>query len=304
MKFCASEEEAEQVVESFKVYRKVELTTLGQAADDLMALKKNLNLRPATIATLKIHLKFLTDAFGSVPLGLLGRTDVEHWLRVNKLAVSTKRKCAVIANELYRRAEISSPFRDQELLQVKEDKPEIEFYTVAQVKELLRKCPRRRLATLVLGLFAGLRPREAERFLESGQTIGNPLRIPAATSKGREARLVEPPETFYTWIQHCPMNSTNIRRDLDGMKIDLSFPWIKDGLRHTCATYLLAVWDSGDVSRLLGHKNSYTLYRHYAGLTTKAEAHKFLALDPREILGANRSARVRRRLVARPVPVG
>jgi len=58
--------------------------------------------------------------------------------------------------------------------------------------------------------------------------------------------------------------------------------WPQDCLRHSFATYAVALTNNpGQVAIWLGHNGNPTmLYRHYRGLTTKAEADKFFALRP------------------------
>ena len=57
--------------------------------------------------------------------------------------------------------------------------------------------------------------------------------------------------------------------------------WPKDVLRHSCASYLMALWqDAGRVAAELG-KSVNILLRHYRELVRKEDAERFWRIVPR-----------------------
>ena len=59
-------------------------------------------------------------------------------------------------------------------------------------------------------------------------------------------------------------------------------PWPANCMRHTFATYHIAMWqDANKTAYALGHTSGVdVLYQHYRGLATKAEAERFWGLRP------------------------
>jgi integrase len=67
------------------------------------------------------------------------------------------------------------------------------------------------------------------------------------------------------------------------LKIE-QFPWPQDCLRHSFASYHLAMFESAEKTALqMGHNSTDMLFRHYRELVTKEQAEKFWALMPRTV---------------------
>jgi integrase len=147
------------------------------------------------------------------------------------------------------------------------------------------------LPYVAIGLFAGLRSAEllrldwsAVKFTERSIIIG------ANVAKKRSRRVVEINDTLAGWLPGCaktkgPVVELPDQRTLYKRLAELATAaglqkWADNGLRHSCASYSLAL--TGDAVRVayqLGN-SADMIHRHYKALVTKADAERFWALRP------------------------
>lgn len=174
-------------------------------------------------------------------------------------------------------------------LQAESKPPEI--LTPAQVRLILsaNRANPRALAWVCLGLFAGLRPCEASRSTwDDIRLDSSTLIVHGRNSKTRRHRIIELHETARAWLalaksldSELPISHQPIRRSLRRMRDCLSLPtWPQDVLRHSCASYALAI--SQDFTRTawqLGNSEKILL-RHYYRLTDRQSAEAFWNLTP------------------------
>jgi integrase len=161
-------------------------------------------------------------------------------------------------------------------------------------------------SALALMLLAGIRPHEVcgpqkpwllWRHINLEEKL---IRIPAEIAKtGRKrgsARLLEGlPDALWHWLEprgdEHPVAFAEARqvvRTCAGLagyghaRFGGGEAWPQDALRHTFASYALALTsDPGKVSLWLGHEGKpRTLYNHYRGMATLAHATAFFALRP------------------------
>lgn len=174
------------------------------------------------------------------------------------------------------------------------------FYPVEVCEGLLREMSRETWPALAVQLFAGLRPEEVVPRLPgkaglewSHLLIGERMvRVPAEVAKTRRARILEDlPPALWSWIEAAPgkregrlwpVTDQAWRARLVGALRRVGAERIRDGLRHTFATYAVALTgDAGRVALWLGHEGRTSmLHRHYRGLATRAQAEAFFALRP------------------------
>ena len=90
------------------------------------------------------------------------------------------------------------------------------------------------------------------------------------------------------WLSARPLperifagNMSTYRCHFRRLRDRLGFDWVKNGLRHTAATYCYGLTsDVIKTAALLGDHDIRTLDMHYRGLTTRGEAEPFYALRP------------------------
>lgn len=146
------------------------------------------------------------------------------------------------------------------------------------------------LPCLALSAFAGLRPAESERLDWSNVNLDEALiRIPAAVSKVRRARLVSMPDNLVRWL--LPYRQTTgpvspsavtIKRGRKAILEDAELPahWPQDVLRHSFATHWMAAHShEGQLAEMLGNSPAI-IQRHYKGLVTAKEGAKYFKIMP------------------------
>lgn len=134
-----------------------------------------------------------------------------------------------------------------------------------------------------LCLFAGVRPAEAARLdLRSAWVDGEHIRIDGKVAKGRAARVIEAEPVLRAWLEGQNLGRVMIpRRTFEAVRRASAVPWGPDIMRHSFATYHVAMWgDAAKTALLMGHRDTGVLFAHYRGLTTKAEAKRFWGLLP------------------------
>lgn len=144
---------------------------------------------------------------------------------------------------------------------------------------------------LILTLLAGLRPNEADRISWDAIDFSQKtITVDAAASKVRQRRIVRPMPTTFEWLEEAlrlgarlPLPHSSRRRIVRRARDVMGFEtWPADILRHTCASYWLAVsQNAAQVAYQLGNSPGI-LMRHYANLVRPDEAEAFWQIRPRE----------------------
>lgn len=164
-----------------------------------------------------------------------------------------------------------------------------EVYTLDEVHRLLevvQREPHRSLISYVtLGLFAGLRPTEAQRLTWNDfHWDHSVLSISPDRTKVKRARLVELQSVLLDWLNRVPRDQPLIPvgfpRRLKSYQRTLQIRWIPDGLRHSFATYWLGVHqDRNWLAQLMG--NSPTIIgRHYLKPVSRSDGQRFWLMHP------------------------
>lgn len=184
--------------------------------------------------------------------------------------------------------------------------PEKDFYTIEEVQKILdilrphkEKAMHRCYATAVLCFFAGLR--QSEALVLDWNVINKALRSSVekksfvVTDSKTGSRQVFMNETLIKWLEIIPSQerqgkifkttstseqgkqdafSDSFRNAVKGIRV------IKNGLRHSCATYLVAINNNYDaVARQMGHTVSMQK-KHYMRAITYEEAMAYWNLTP------------------------
>jgi len=170
------------------------------------------------------------------------------------------------------------------------------YYTPAACAAMLALLPDRHRWPVALQLFAGIRPEEIApkdpkkpRLLWSNiDPAARIIRIPAEVAKTGRGRVIEElPDTLWRWLPTeaqtgavWPLTAAALH--LEARWAMKPVKWIMRGLRHTFATYAVALSaDTGRVAMWLGHEGKPAmLHRHYRGIATRAEAEAFWGLKP------------------------
>ncbi|PTX95072.1 hypothetical protein DB345_12305 [Spartobacteria bacterium LR76] len=147
----------------------------------------------------------------------------------------------------------------------------------------------------VLGFFAGIRPEELPRVRE--EFINLPERVivlPHEITKTGVRRVIEINDTLLAWLEWFASRSVpqpgpiispvNIRKRLRAFREKAGVAWIQDGMRHSYASYWLAIHkDEHRLRDNLGHRSADELWDHYHKAKTQKEAKEFWNLTPTNI---------------------
>ena len=275
--------------------------TAREAVDEFMREIVRREARPATTVWYDDKLKIFLASFGDKMLDGIRRSELVAWLNGLPCRDAGRHHYARVARALWRWAQRHDPplvGSDITLGLVPRRttaEAEIRFLPVGECEKILSGAGRYRSA-IALALFAGLRPDEIAGRGKSWMrwdhvdAVEKILRVPAEIAKTRRARIIEQlPPALWAWLQPAAGEiSPGRSRQIALLCARLAGygparPWPHDALRHTFATYAVAsTADPGRVALWLGHEGIPTmLYRHYRGLTPKAEAEKFWALRPK-----------------------
>ncbi|MCE0483216.1 MAG: tyrosine-type recombinase/integrase [Methylacidiphilales bacterium] len=171
---------------------------------------------------------------------------------------------------------------------------EVALYAPDEVKRILAASPDDLLPHFLFGFFAGIRPEELERLQWEHVNIAEGhIEMPASITKTATRRVVAIDPTLSAWLRSyisrrgIPRGNVtplkNLRRRLRATRKAAKVETIQDGMRHSYASYWLAV--NKDEHRLrenLGHRSSDELWDHYHRACTEKEAKQFWAIRPEE----------------------
>ena len=171
------------------------------------------------------------------------------------------------------------------------DRSAPKILTPAQVETLLQITPGVCLPYVILGTFAGIRPDELLKMdwrdvsFETKTAIVN-------DAKTRRRRIVALEPRAVALLAGCPLKSgpiapsnSTVRRFKRRACAALGLvSWPKDVLRHTAASYLLALHgDAGKVATMLGNSSAVML-RHYHEPVINGDCAHFWALEVKTTL--------------------
>jgi integrase len=275
------------------------------ALEQIVSAKKATGKDAGYLRIFATNIRSFAISSGDKLLPELTRNDIEKWLfnpawkpaTINNKRIDVR---TFFAYALKRHWILSNPAAHLEPVDLGDTPPGI--LTVFQSECLLRSSRLKRadlLPFIVLGLFCGLRPEEAVQLSHLNiQLSRNYVEVPAAVAKSRKRRIVDIPLNGREWLSVCgPISPMSIRaynnklmtarkwagRNLAAFLFEHSsvFPWPHDALRHSFASYHLALHGSADrTATQMGHRSTEMLFSNYRELVLTCEAEKFFAIVP------------------------
>lgn len=176
----------------------------------------------------------------------------------------------------------------------------VAILTPGECLKLLRACDRSILPGVILSMFGGLRPQsEVQRIDWSSIKLDRGfVEVAADKTKTASRRLVTVQPAMKSWLlwwsggakmpssgKVWPTEITGRRRLREARAAcgwdSAERPWPNDALRHSFASYHLAMWnDAAKTAHELGHQTTKLLFQHYREVVSKKEAQTFWALRP------------------------
>lgn len=275
----------------------------------LLTEKEAENLRARSVRDLRNRLSVFEKAFGSRPVADIARTEVEEWLRDLRadpeaggkaLSARSKKNYLITVRTFFNWA-VAKGYRTAENPAAGISTPKIDWkapsiLTVAEAKKLITAAQSeqdgRLLATVALGLFAGIRTNEITRLdWKAIDLTEGIITIGAEIAKKRRLRVLELMPACKQWLNRC--------RDKTGSVAPGKFNerWAKlvkkagftdwrenrsNAMRHSFGSYHYALHsDAAKTSAMLGHRaNDQVLFDSYRSLARKKDAEAYFAIAP------------------------
>ena len=265
---------------------KIVSLSIGRAIAELLAAKQQANRRERYTKSLAAYLHQFARGREETLLASLTVAEVESWL--NKFPSAWTRKTwftrlSTLFSFAVRRGYLEkNPCDRIERVTVDVTPPAI--LTPAQSQLLLKIVPNVCRPYLILGLFAGIRPEEIERL--DWSAVNLETRTVRVDGKSRRRRIVPLEPRAVALLAACPLqrgpvcpsHSTLVRFKVRARAALGLARWPQDLLRHTFASYALALHgDAGKVATAMGN-SSAILLRHYHEPVTQADCAFFWAL--------------------------
>ncbi len=284
-----------QVWEHFKGTAGGEPKLMQTVVSEMIITKKAAQRRQRYLTVLRRAIEAYTDTHRGVMIGQITAPDIEQWLNQHNWTPRTRMSVVSRFNTLFSFALRRGYVKENPCVRLEkitlDQRPPI-ILSISQCARAVsftrRKLPKL-LPWLALGLFAGVRPEEADQITWQDLDLDRgTCRIDGAVSKVRTRRIVHLKPAAVEWLRlakahggELPIAQSTRRKLQKLLRARLGFKqWPPDVLRHTAASYWLALdQDAGKVANELGN-SAAILLRHYRELVYREAAEKFWGILP------------------------
>lgn len=275
----------------------------------LVAEKEAENLRERSVRDLRNRLNIFGQTFGERNVAEVTQADVEQWLR-DLVGISDKsaeglsarsKKNYLISVRTFFNWSIAKDYRSADNPATKISTPKIDWeapsiLTPDEAKRLLVAAQTeqngRLLASVVLGLFAGIRSNEIMRLDWSAIDLKEGiLTIGPQIAKKRRLRVLELMPNCIAWLKTIKSREGRLApgkytvRWAEFVK-KAGFPdWGENrsnAMRHSFGSYHYALYsDAAKTAAMLGHRaNDQVLFDSYRSLARKKDAEAYFGIKP------------------------
>lgn len=263
-------------------------------------------LRERTLQTIKFFGKKFKAQWSNRRIGTITKKEVKDWLAsLNITEVDGKHTGKRAISTTYEKHHLShlSQFfiwcnhnylamvNPCEGIDVKSETAEPTYFSVERATEFLKLTQDKHIELLpfhVIGLFAGVRPKECERLTWAEIDFDdNCIVMFKGNAKTRTGRRPEIHPTLAAWLKwyqlkcpNAPLIPADFKRRVNAFREEFG-QWEHNVMRHSYASYYLSgiKKDFGHLEATLGNSR-VILQKHYVQFPTKAEALKFWQLVP------------------------
>jgi integrase len=287
---------------------------MDAVAQKYLAAKQASVLRPRSMARLRAHLDRFLIGRREIPISDITADQVREFIGGNGWSPATARGNLGDLVSFFNWAVKNGLATSNPAAAV--DKPRLDekppgILTPSQAEALLHVCRVAEpalLPTLTLCLLSGVRPDEARRL--SWENVGaDVVEIPGAKAKTRRRRTVPITPQVRAWLDvarieggglpvaNYPNLFARVRR-LTG----LASQWPQDAMRHSFASYHLALHHSEGRTALEMGTSPQMLFQHYRELVTAQAAEAFFGIMPAPKAEADEVAGKAAALAGQPSP--
>ena len=273
-----------------------ESARVSKGVDDYLRARQRAGLSESHLSDISSRLGRFKEDFGERPTRTVSAQEVEDWLFGGGGAVLSPQ---TVSN---RRAILHAFFGwllQQKLIEFNPvaaiAKPKVvrgapEIWAPTDLEALLKAAPLELVPVLAIGAFAGLRTSELLRLswpeiaLERGF-----IEITAGKAKSSRRRLVKIEPNLAEWLApyagHTgPVWALGWRSYHEATARlcgDLGLKWPENGLRHSFASYHLALFrDAPALALEMGHTGPRMIFQHYREVVTAEAARRFWGIRP------------------------
>ena len=279
--------------------------TVSDLVKNFISEKEGEGLSDAYLTDISRRLKLFAGAF-RVGIQSIQTAEIAAWLRSIHATGrnSNNYRNAICTLFSFARERGFLPRQEKteaELLgRVKEKVSKIGIYTPDEIGKILAAAPEALVPTIAIGAFGGLRMMEILRLEWDQIDIGKrSIEILAENAKTAQRRLVPISNNLAKWLlRHAVregraspryQNLANLSRAVSKACSDAGVGMVSNGLRHSYASYRLAIVKSADQVALEMGNSPRKLFANYRELVTEKAAKKWFAVSPK-IAGAERPA--------------
>jgi site-specific recombinase XerD len=265
---------------------------LGDAITALVLAKTKANKRPAYVTSLEQYLTRWAKGQEARPISAVTFEEIDTFVNglpsMSSRATAINRLSTLFSFAIRKGWRNDNPCKRLERPHVDNGTPSI--LTVEEAKKILqfaRAKAKRFLPWLVLAMFGGVRPEEADKLTWDAIDLKRGLvKLDDKVTKTRMRRNVHLKPVAVQWLKlggDLPLPKVTRRRWVRKLRNALGWEkWKKDVLRHSAASYWLASdQDAALVAMELGNSVD-VLKKHYMELVTDEQAKKFWQLTPKK----------------------
>jgi integrase/recombinase XerD len=283
--------------------------TVSETIKKLLSEKETENLRERSVRDLRNRLGIFGQSFGERLVNEIAQPELEHWLRelrgisdksAEGLSARSKKNYLITIRTFFNWA-ISKGYRGtgnpaSAISAPKIDWKQPSILTVNEAAKLLKGAKReqggRMIASVVLGLFAGIRSNEIMRLDWSAIDLAEGiLTIGPQIAKKRRLRVLELMPNCIAWLKTVPNRvgrvapgKFTVRWAAFVRKVGVP-DWGENrsnAMRHSFGSYHYALYsDAAKTSAMLGHRaNDQVLFDSYRSLARKKDADAYFAIVP------------------------
>lgn len=263
---------------------------LREAVTQLLVAKKNAGRRNVYVTNLRHFLEPFARFVGDHFLDTITADHIEAWVATGKSAwsrLTMLNRVSTLFSFAVRRGWIrENPCSRVERITIDHRPPAI--LNPEQSARLLTSAPREIRPWIVLGLFCGLRPSEAEKMdWKAVNMAAQIVIVDASASKVRRRRIVRMNLAALRWlsldrVEAGPVVSSHstLRRARRRACATAAIEWSADVLRHTYASMRMADGaNAHEVADEMGNSPGILL-THYRELVRREDAQKFWEIAP------------------------